>query len=284
MRNRLLIGAVLALAAIAFTYFSSEEQNVPITGREQRVAMSDAQQQQLGAQVYDQTLAEEQQKIVSSGPQYEMVRRVSERIARVGAVDKPEFDWQFALVERPEANAFCLPGGKIVVFTGLLDVAETDDELATVIGHEVAHAVAEHGAERIFREELTNRAVTAASGAFADDPVRFQQVAALLGAGAQIGLNLPWNREQESEADHIGVIYSARAGYDPMAAITFWQKMEQASKGRRPPEYLSTHPSSETRVKQLRAWMPEAQRERRQRDSVEGEVDDAEASDTDEIE
>ncbi len=268
MGRRIVIGLVLALAVVAFTWFSSEEQQVPVTGRTQRVAMSDAQQEQLGLQVFDQTLAEEGEKVVESGPQYDQVRRVAEKLARIGAVDKPEFEWEFALVDRPEANAFCLPGGKIVVFTGLLDVAKTDDQLATVVGHEIAHAVAEHGAERIFREELTNRAITAASGAFADDPQRFQQVGGLLGAGAQVGLSLPWGREQESESDHIGLIYMSRAGYDPEQAITFWQNMAKASKGQQPPEYLSTHPSHGTRVKQIRAWLPEAARERRQDDEV----------------
>lgn len=268
MARRLMLGVVLAIAVVAFTYFSGEEQTVPVTGRTQRVAMSDQQQQQLGLQVFDQTLAEEGEKVVESGAQYEQVKRVAERLARIGAVDKPEFEWEFALVDRPEANAFCLPGGKIVVFTGLLDVAKTDDQLATVVAHEVAHAVAEHGAERIFREELTNRAVAAASGAFADDPQRFQQVAGLLGAGAQVGLSLPWGREQESESDHIGLIYMARAGYDPEEAITFWQNMAKQSEGQQPPEYLSTHPSHGTRVQQIRGWLPEAARERRQDDEV----------------
>ncbi|MCW2922421.1 MAG: Peptidase Ste24p precursor [Thermoleophilia bacterium] len=268
MGRRIMLGVVLAIAVVAFTYFSGEEQKVPVTGRTQRVAMSDAQQEQLGLQVFDQTLADEGEKVIESGAQYEQVKRVAERLAKVGAVDKPEFEWEFALVDRPEVNAFCLPGGKIVVFTGLLDVAKTDDQLATVVGHEIAHAVAEHGAERIFREELTNRAVAAASGAFADDPQRFQQVAGLLGAGAQVGLSLPWGREQESESDHIGLIYMARAGYDPNEAITFWQGMSKASKGQEPPEYLSTHPSHGTRVQQIRGWLPEAQRERRQHDEV----------------
>ncbi|MCW2956481.1 MAG: Peptidase Ste24p precursor [Thermoleophilia bacterium] len=265
MGKRLLLGLVLALVAIGYTYFSAEEQDVPITGRAQRVALSDEQQQQLGLQVYDETLAEEKANLVTSGPQYEQVQRVAERIARIGAEDKPEFDWEFSLVERDEANAFCLPGGKIVVFTGLLDVATTDDELATVVGHEVAHAVAEHGAERIFRDQLTNRAVTAAAGAFADDPARFQQVAVLLGAGAQVGLTLPWGREQESESDRIGLIYMARAGYEPAAAITFWQKMSKGGGGQ--PEYLATHPSGTTRIKQIRGWLPEARAAAREADA-----------------
>lgn len=268
MGRRIVIGLLLAVGVIVFTYLSAEEQEVPVTGRTQRVAMSDAQQQQLGAQVYDQTLVEEQQHVVTTGPQLLMVDRVAKRIARVGAFDKPEFEWEFTLLDRDEANAFCLPGGKIVVFTGLLKVAKTDDELATVVGHEVAHAVAEHGAERIFREQLTSRAVAAASGAFADDPEQYQRVAVLLGAGAQVGGNLRWGREQESEADRIGLIYMARAGYDPNAAVSFWQRMDQAAGGPRQPEFLATHPSSDTRVKQIRGWLAEAIRERRQQDEV----------------
>jgi len=268
MARRVLIGVVLAIAVVAVTFFSSEEQQVPITGRTQRVALSDAQQQELGLQVYDQTIAELGDDVITSGEQHEMVKRVAERIARVGAVDKPDFEWEMTLVRSDQANAYALPGGKMVVYTGLLDVAKTDDELAAVVGHEVAHAVAEHGAERIFREELTNRAVTAASGAFADDPERFVQVAGLLGAGAQVGLSLPWGRAQESESDRIGLIYMARAGYDPKAAITFWQRMDRASGGGQPPEYLSTHPSNATRVRQIREWLPEANAERRQRDEV----------------
>jgi predicted Zn-dependent protease len=262
MGRRILIGLVLAVAVIAYTYATSEEQQVPLTRRDQRVSMSDAQQQELGLQVFEQTLRDEGSRVITSGPQHDQVQRVSRRIAQVAAADKPRYEWDFALVDRPEANAFCLPGGKVVVFTGLLDVAKTDDELATVIGHEVAHAVAEHGAERIFREELTQRATLAASGAFADDPDRFVQVASLLGAGAQVGLSLPWGREQESESDRIGLIYMARAGYDPRAAISFWQRLDRAAEGRRPPEYLSTHPSGATRVRQIREWLPDALRER----------------------
>ncbi len=133
-----------------------------------------------------------------------------------------------------------------------------------MLGHEVAHAVAEHGAERIFRQQLTDTAVQFAAGAFADDPVEFRNIAALLGAGAQVGLNLPWSREQEGEADRIGLIYMARAGYDPRAAVGFWQRMAQASADQqRSPEYLSTHPESGTRIELIKGWLPEALEEYR---------------------
>ncbi len=263
MVRRLLIGVVLAAVVLGWTWFSAEEQVVPVTGRAQRVALTDAQQQELGLQVYDQTLAEERRSIVSSGPRHARVDRVARRLAAAGASYKPDFEWQFTLLERDEANAYCLPGGKIVVFTGLLDVARTDGQLAAVVGHEVAHAIAEHGAERIFRDQLTSRAVAAASGAFADDPERFQQVAGLLGAGAQVGLALPWSRSQESEADHVGLVLMARAGYEPAEAITLWQNMARAGGGRSTPEYLATHPSPATRIERIRALLPKVRREAR---------------------
>lgn len=271
MKQRIIIGLVLAVIAIVGTYATAEQQSVPVTGRAQRVALSDREQQALGLQVFDQSLAEQQGNLVTSGRDFEQVQRVARRIAKVGSVDKPEFDWEVALVRSDEVNAYCLPGGKMVVYTGLLPVAKTDAGLATVLGHEVAHAVAEHGAERIFREQLTNRAVTAASGAFADDPARFQQVAVLLGGAGKVGLSLPWNREQESEADHIGLIYMARAGYDPAQALAFWQRMEQAG-GSGGPEYLSTHPSHGTRIRQIRGWLPEARAERSKHSAVADDI------------
>lgn len=251
----LLIGA----AVLGFRYCSADEQVVPITGREQRVSLSDDQQMQLGAQYYDEFIQQSAGAIVDSGPQFELVTSVTDRIIEVAEEHKPEFEWEVTLVDEGQANAFCLPGGKMVVYTGILKPADDEAGLATVLGHEVAHAVAEHGAERIFREELTNTAVQFAAGAFADDPVEFQHIAGLLGAGAQVGLSLPWSRDQESEADRIGLIYMARADFDPRAAVGFWERMAAATDGQqRPPEYLSTHPESETRIEQIKEWLPEA--------------------------
>lgn len=251
----LLIGA----AFLGYQYCSADEQTVPITGREQRVSLSDEQQMQLGAQYYDRFIQQSSGAIVDAGPQYEMVTSVTARIVAAAAEHKPDFEWDVTLVDDPQANAFCLPGGKMVVYTGILKPAGDEAGLATVLGHEVAHAVAEHGAERIFRQELTDTAVQFAAGAIADDPVEFRNIAGLLGAGAQVGLSLPWSREQESEADHIGLIYMARAGFDPRAAVGFWQRMADATKDQqRPPEYLSTHPESDTRIEQIEGWLPEA--------------------------
>jgi predicted Zn-dependent protease len=244
---------------VGFQYCSAENQTVPIVGREQKVGMSDDQQTQLGAQYYDQFLTQESGNVIDSGPEFEIVTTVTDRIIEVASEYKPDFQWAVTLVDDPQANAFCLPGGKMVVYSGILGPAKTEEGLATVLGHEVAHAVAEHGAERIFREQLTDTAIQFAAGAFADDPAEFRNIAALLGAGAQVGFNLPWSREQESEADHIGLIFMARAGFDPRAAVTFWERMEEATKHQQqPPEYLSTHPGSATRIQQIKEWLPEA--------------------------
>lgn len=249
----------IGLGIVAFQFCSAEKSVVPITGREQRVGMSDDQQMQLGAQYYNQFIQQEQGDLITSGADFEMVKEVTDAIIAEAGEYKPEFEWDVALVDDPQANAFCLPGGKMVVYTGILGPARTAEGLATVLGHEVAHALAEHGAERIFRQQLTDTAVQFAAGAFADDPVEFRNIAGLLGAGAQVGLSLPWSRDQESEADHIGLILMARAGFDPRAAIGFWERMEQASKGQqKPPEYLSTHPESTTRIEQIEGWLPEA--------------------------
>lgn len=256
---------IIGLAVLGFRYCSAEKQTVPIVGREQKVSMTDDQQIKLGAQYYDQFLTQEQGDVITSGPEYDTVIEVTDRIIEVASEYKPDFEWEVTLVDDPQANAFCLPGGKMVVYTGILGPARSAEGLATVLGHEVAHAVAEHGAERIFRQELTDTAVQFAAGAFADDPVEFRNIAGLLGAGAQVGLSLPWSRDQESEADHIGLIFMARAGFDPNAAVTFWERMADATKGQeRPPEYLSTHPESTTRIEQIKEWLPEALEEYQQ--------------------
>jgi predicted Zn-dependent protease len=168
------------------------------------------------------------------------------------------------LIRKAEANAYCLPGGKIVVFTGILPLTRTDAGLATVLGHEVAHATAEHVAERLEREKLTKIAVAIVAGGIAVTPAQYAHVVALLGIGGQAA-SLPFSRKQESEADHIGLIYMARAGYDPHQAVAFWKRMLRASRGKEPPEFASDHPSTARRVKQVEGWLPEAERARQQR-------------------
>jgi predicted Zn-dependent protease len=174
----------------------------------------------------------------------------------VAGRDKPDFTWRVTLLRKNEANAYCLPGGKIVVYTGILPVTRTDAALATVLGHEVAHATAEHSAERIEREHLTKVAAAIIAGGVAFTPGQYVRVAALLG----VADTLPFTRKQESEADHIGLVYVARAGYDPRQAVAFWQRMRTALKGKEPPEWLSDHPSDQHRIERIRLWLPEAEK------------------------
>ena len=248
--------AIAALVVGVLLLRETHKQATPVTARTQHVALSDAQQTQLGSRQYAKTLRENRADIVSSGPDYAEVRRVAARIEAVAGRDKPAFHWQVTLLRKNEANAYCLPGGKIVVYTGILPVTRNDSALATVLGHEVAHATAEHAAERIERQHLTRVAAAIVAGGVAFTPRQYLRVAALLGAAD----TLPFSRSQESEADHIGLIYMARAGYQPRQAVAFWKRMQQASKGKAPPEILSDHPSDEHRIDRIEKWLPEAER------------------------
>lgn len=254
--GRPLIAIALAAVVVGIMVLHTHRQRTPVTHRVEHVALTDAQQMQLGAQEYRKTLRENRTRIVASGPQYAEVQRVAKRFESVAGRDKPDFVWKVSLIRKNEANAFCLPGGKIVVYTGILPLTENDAGLATVLGHEVAHATAEHVAERIEREHLTAVAAAIIAGGVAVTPAQFLRIQALLGVGA----GLPFSRSQESEADHIGLVYMARAGYDPRQALAFWKRMQRASQGREPPEFLSDHPSDAHRVARVHGWLPEAER------------------------
>ena len=248
--------AIAAVVVGVLLLLQTHKETTPVTHRTERVALSDEQQTQLGNQQYAKTLRQNRAKIVSSGAEYAQVQRVAKRIEVVAGRDKPAFDWRVTLLRKNEANAYCLPGGKIVVYTGILPVTGNDAALATVLGHEVAHATAEHAAERIEREHLTRVAAAIVAGGVAFTPAQYVRVVALLGAAG----SLPFSRKQESEADHIGLVYMARAGYDPRQAVAFWQRMQRASKGKEPPEFLSDHPSDEHRIERVKEWLPEAER------------------------
>jgi metalloendopeptidase OMA1, mitochondrial len=259
--GRPLVAILLAALAVGLLLLHSHRQKTPVTHRVQHVSLTDAQQMQLGSQQYAKTLRQNRARIVPSGPQYAEVQRVARRIERVASRDKPDFVWRVTLIRKKEANAYCLPGGKIVVYTGILPVTRNDAGLATVLGHEVAHATAEHAAERIEREHLTEVAAAIIAGGVAFTPAQYIRVVALLGVGA----GLPFSRAQESEADHIGLVYMARAGYDPHQAVAFWKRMQRASKGQEPPEFLSDHPSDAHRVQRIEGWLPQAEHEYRTR-------------------
>lgn len=230
-------------------------QTVPETGRTQFVLLSASDERALGAAAYKEQL--KKAKTIASGADYERVQRVGKRVAdaskrRYGSA-VAKFTWEFALIDTPEVNAWMLPGGKSAVNTGLLKVATSDDELAIVMGHEAAHAIARHGAERISRA-IAVQAVAAV--AIASGEVDPRLVGATAAAYGLLG-ETAFSRSEESEADRIGLVIAADAGYDPRAAVGFWKKMAEKG-GSKPPEFLSTHPSDETRAKRLSRQMPAA--------------------------
>jgi predicted Zn-dependent protease len=231
-------------------------QTVPITGRSQLLLLSEADEVRMGLQSYEEVLRKA--KLSTDPALNEKVGRVGTRIAE--ATGRKDLQWEFKVIEDQQANAFALPGGKVAVYTGILPITRDDAGLAAVLGHEVAHAIARHGAERLSQDMLVQVGLAATMTALSNrDPKTVQSVGALLGAGASVGLLLPWGRSQESEADHLGLIYMAKAGYDPHAARDLWVRMAEASKGSgKPPEFLSTHPSEATRIKKIEGWLPEA--------------------------
>ncbi|MEM8868340.1 MAG: M48 family metallopeptidase [Verrucomicrobiota bacterium] len=242
---------------VALLFFSGCE-TVPHTGRSSLQLVPESQLASSASLEFGKL---KQQIPVSNDPKYTaMVQRVGERIAYAAGEDVKNANWEFVLFDDDsQINAFAMPGGKVAVYTGLFKVAQTDDELAVVIGHEVAHIAARHGGERV------SQAILAAGGALAlqigaKDMSRTERelLLAAYGAGATVGVILPYSRFHENEADKLGLIYSARAGYDPRAAIGFWEKMAAQSSGGAPPEFLSTHPSGETRMERLKQFMPHA--------------------------
>jgi len=249
MRFRLL-AAMLVLAAIL-----TGCKSVPITGRSQLQLISEGQEISMGFSAFQKVLKKEK---VSNDPRLnEMVRRVGARIAM--ATGRTDYGWEFRVLDNDKmVNAFALPGGKVVVYTGMFPVARDDAGLAAVIGHEVAHAIARHGGERV-SQQMVAEGVTAAVVMSAKDPNRANLYGGLLGLGATVGVLLPYSRLQESEADRLGLIFMAKAGYDPTAARDLWIRMSRANRGSaKPPQFLSTHPADDTRIRRIEHWLPEA--------------------------
>ena len=247
---------IIALIVVLFQRFSAPK-IVNEAGRTARLGMNPQQELALGAQAYRQVLTES--RTITSGTGYEMVRRCADRLTAMTGEAGRNFDWKVSVVESDQVNAFCLPGGKIVVYTGILPVAQSEAGLAVVMGHEIAHATLHHGAERVLQEKTANTLLTGANFSLSGtDPQQHRQIMGLIGAGARIGFILPFSRDHESEADSVGLRYMARAGYDPREAVAFWKRMSaQGGKGT-PPQFLSTHPAHETRIERLKQDMPKA--------------------------
>ncbi len=244
--TQIVLGAILALLFIGCS-------KAPITGRNQLIMVSPQQELALGYQSAKEVLKKEK---VSTDPEKNaMVKRIGERIAKV--TGQNSYKWEFFVIDNDkEANAFCLPGGKVFVYTGLFKYVSNDDELAAVMGHEIGHALARHGAERMSAGQLQQIGgqVLGAVMAGRGDPQNTAMVMQAFGIGSELGVMLPHSRTQEYEADNIGLVLSAKAGYNPQSALTFWEKF--AKDGKTPPEYLSTHPAPANRIAKIKALLP----------------------------
>ncbi|MEM4658244.1 MAG: M48 family metallopeptidase [Candidatus Methanosuratincola sp.] len=255
MKRKALYVAAATLTVFIATLYGCYK--APITGRSQLILVSPQEEREMGLLAFSEIRRKER---VSTDPVFNnYVGRVVERIAR--ASGKPEYEWEYMIIKKDNVvNAFALPGGKVGVYTGILPIARTEAGLATVIGHEVAHATARHGAERITVGMLAQLGAIGLGAALSrGDP----RIAGIMndayGLGVTVGAILPFSRSQEAEADRIGLIYMAKAGYNPKEAIYFWDRMEEATRDKpTPPEFLSTHPGYNTRRKNLIKWQPEA--------------------------
>ena len=255
-----------ALFSVIFGLFVWSCTKVPITGRSQLSLVPEGEIIAMASASYDTFLMTN--KLSTDKEATAMIKRCGGRIQKAvesyfasqNATDQLNgYKWEFNLVESEEVNAWCMPGGKVVFYTGILPVCKDETGVAVVMGHEVAHAVARHGNERMSQGLLAQFGSATLDAALAKNSAATKQIAATaFGLGAQFGALLPFSRKQESEADHLGLVFMAMAGYDPRAAVPFWERMASGSKGGKPPEIMSTHPSDETRIANLNKLMPEA--------------------------
>lgn len=258
---------ILFYLSIAISIFVVACTTNAITGRKQLSLVSDNQMQEMAVAQYQSFLTSNKVVASSQSKDAEMVKRVGSRIANAvtgfyqknGQADFSNYKWEYNLVQSDDVNAWCMPGGKIVVYTGILPVAQNEAALAVVVGHEVAHAVLQHGAERMSQGMVQQLGGVALSVALSNKAAETQNLfMQAYGVGTTVFGVLPHSRNQELEADHYGLIYAALAGYNPREAIPLWQRMAQLGGGNKPPLFLSTHPSEENRIAKLEELMPEA--------------------------
>ena len=246
MRKKILliILTVLITSACATT---------PVSNRSALILIPQSQEISLGKQSYEQILKKEKESEDANLTQ--IVNRVGQRIVAVS--DMPKLDWEFKLIDSDTKNAFALPGGKVAIYTGLLSVAKNEAGLATIMSHEIAHVIARHGAQRMTQQMLLQGAMLGAGLSMKNNTQR-NIILSALGVGVLYGFTLPFSRSHESEADQIGLLYMARAGYDPNEALQFWQRFSKVKDGKAPPEWASTHPADTTRMQGLRKYFSRA--------------------------
>jgi len=241
----------------------------PITGRKQLTLLPDDQMNSMSLTEYQQFLTANKTKVEKGGYDVELVKKVGGKIAaavtdymsQIGMSDKmKQYSWEFNVVRDSVANAWCMPGGKVVVYSGLLPLTKNETGLAVVLGHEIAHAIASHGNERMSAQMLQELGFTALDAALASKPEKTRSIfEGAIGMGTELGIMLPFNRKQESEADRMGLIFMALAGYNPNEAIAFWTRMAAQNNGQKMPEFLSTHPNNETCINDIKnKYLPEA--------------------------
>jgi len=263
-------------AYAAFSWFGSARVD-PYTGAKAHYGASVDEEAQLGLQAFQEVLSQEH-PLADSDPRARQIGEIARRLvehadeveadlAAANGQQSPNlantFEWSVVTLESDQANAFCLPGGKMAVYTGLVPVTQNEDAMAVVMGHEIAHALLRHGSQRIAQQKLVQVGQLAAGVAIGNlDPQQQQMVMAALGAGAQYGLILPYGRNHETQADEVGLMLAAAACYDPREAIPLWQRMAELDGGQRPPEFASTHPDPANRLQRLQELMPKAEQVR----------------------
>lgn len=256
--------------AIAVLLFANACSTVPLTGRSRLSFVSETEMQSAAAQSYNALLKDSKTNVLNNADATR-VKRIGQQIA--SAVTKymnangyaeqiKGFNWEFNLIQSNEVNAWCMPGGKVAVYTGILPVTKDDAGLATVMGHEIAHAIAQHSSERASKAAVAELGGSLLGAAVGNQSAAVQTgINQAYGLGAQAGVLLPNSRKQELEADHLGLIFMSMAGYNPSTAVSFWQRMASASSGAsKPPEWMSTHPADNTRINEIKKLLPEAQK------------------------
>jgi len=266
---------ILLFAAYAGYYWLSNQTVDPYTGHKSMIDTSIEEEAALGLQAYQQVLTQEPVLDASSDASRQ-IKAIAQRLeARANDVEDylaaengttpkhiaDSFQWDVSVIQSQEANAFCLPGGKMAVYTGLIPIAQNQDAMAVVMGHEISHALLRHGSQRMAQQKLVQIGQMAAGVAIGNmDPQQQQMVMSALGAGTQYGVLLPFSRDHESQADEVGLMLAAAACFNPHEAIPLWQRMSAQSNGQRPPEFASTHPDPANRIEHLQALMPKAEK------------------------